>query len=254
MVQNLILEYLNSLNLPHQSQNLKNDFLILKNSEKDPSTIQSSGVQQRLLELYDEGNRKGFFKLWRQNISIDSRNQNFTHLRVEFYIALYFCLYPLFLAVKLVSSNQEYNNDDITKWYKEEIKHFKTYLDLYGSDFSQTTEFLSFYALSYVENPITHSSFSKLFTEEWINERRNILTKFLKKEFPERHTSRIEKIVGFYQKYSSVELSDLWSKNEATIELVSKHNRPSGLGNDETNTFSRERSQNMFEKDISKEK
>ena len=129
-----------------------------------------------------------------------------------------------------------------------EIKIFKEYIDKYGADFSQTTEFLSFYALSYVENPITHSSFSNLFTEEWIKEREKILVKFMKKQFPERQISRIEKIVNFYQKYSKIEISELWSKNESGIEL------PSAIGNDETNTFSREKSQILLDKDISKEK
>ena len=118
-----------------------------------------------------------FFKLWRQDISISKRNQNFTYLKIEFYVSLYFCLYPLFYAIKLVQSNNSntYTKQELANWYKNEISYFKEYLDKYGSDFSKTTEFLSFYALSYVQNPMTHNSFSKLFTQEWVSERRTIL-------------------------------------------------------------------------------
>lgn len=243
---NNLMKIIIIVGLMHQAQNIKKEF---KNFQKFPVS-NTSNFHKQLLDFYYSGNREQFYVLWRQNISTEARNQNFTYLKIEFYVSLYFCLYPLFAAIGLVKPDQEYTKEQLSKWYKEEIKNFKKYLDLYGSDFSRTTEFLSYYALSYVENPITHSSFAQLFTEDWINEREKLLKKFIQKEFPERQTSRIEKILKFYQKYSKIDLSELWSKNESAIEPVMKSDHPSGLYNDET-LFSRENNHNLAVKEIS---
>ncbi|CAI2373854.1 unnamed protein product [Moneuplotes crassus] len=247
VIQSLIVEYLTSINQIEKAEMIRNDLQVIQTENRD-SAVGNLSAQHKLISLYDNGRREEFFKYWRQTISIHSRNQNLTFLKVEFYISLYFCLYPLFLAMKLVKSDQKLNSGETSQWYKREIGYFKKYIDKYGSDFSQTTEFLSFYALSYVDNPITHSSFSKLFTEKWISERRNILIKFLKKEFPERQMSRIEKLLVFHQKYGKTDISELFTKNINRVEVRS------GPIGDDTNTFSRAKSQNLIEKDISKEK
>ena len=45
------------------------------------------------------------------------------------------------------------------------LQHFKEYLDSNGSDLSKTTEFLPFYALPYIKNPLDHPTFKHLFTK-----------------------------------------------------------------------------------------
>lgn len=45
----------------------------------------------------------------------------------------------------------------------ERISYFKTYLETKGAALSQTTEFLPFYALPFVPNPMVHPSFKELF-------------------------------------------------------------------------------------------
>lgn len=45
----------------------------------------------------------------------------------------------------------------------ERIFYFKTYLETKGAALSQTTEFLPFYALPFVPNPMVHPSFKELF-------------------------------------------------------------------------------------------
>lgn len=45
----------------------------------------------------------------------------------------------------------------------ERISYFKTYLETKGAALSQTTEFLPFYALPFVPNPMAHPSFRELF-------------------------------------------------------------------------------------------
>lgn len=45
----------------------------------------------------------------------------------------------------------------------ERISYFKTFLETKGAALSQTTEFLPFYALPFVPNPMAHPSFRELF-------------------------------------------------------------------------------------------
>lgn len=52
---------------------------------------------------------------------------------------------------------------------KIEQAEFKKYLDNAGSELSKTSEFLAFYALPYIPNPMDHPSFKSLFTMEWVN-------------------------------------------------------------------------------------
>ena len=47
------------------------------------------------------------------------------------------------------------------------MDEFKEFLEKKDSDYSKSNEFLSYYALPYVQNPKTHPSYSKLFQPEW---------------------------------------------------------------------------------------
>ena len=47
------------------------------------------------------------------------------------------------------------------------MEEFKEFLEKKDSDYSKSNEFLSYYALPYVQNPKTHPSYSKLFQPEW---------------------------------------------------------------------------------------
>lgn len=157
-----------------------------------------------------------------------------------------------------MKNRKTFTKEELGLWYKKEINHFKEYLDKYGSDFSRTTEFLSFYALSYVDNPMTHNSFAKLFSKDWLKERRSTLKKFIQKEFPERRSSKIEKIVNFYIDHAKVDISELSSKLNQEIGL--KHTKYAQTitennerGND-SNTFSREKSNQILYKETSQSK
>ena len=47
--------------------------------------------------------------------------------------------------------------------FEVRITHFKHYLETRGAALSQTTEFLPYYALPFVPNPMVHPSFRDLF-------------------------------------------------------------------------------------------
>lgn len=57
---------------------------------------------------------------------------------------IYFAIFPVHPI------NPQANTNDILK---EEIAHFKEYLDSKGSQFGSLTEFLPFFALPYIANP-----------------------------------------------------------------------------------------------------
>jgi hypothetical protein len=75
---------------------------------------------------------------------------------LEFYIHIYFAIYPA-----LAESGQ--NERDL----KRELTAFKVFLDTKGSELSQTSEFLPYYALPYVQNPVDHPHFSNLCSRKW---------------------------------------------------------------------------------------
>ena len=52
-------------------------------------------------------------------------------------------------------------------------------MDSHGSDLAKTTEFLPFYALPYIKNPLEHPTFKHLFTKEWVIELKNKLLEFI---------------------------------------------------------------------------
>ncbi|KAF1557984.1 LisH domain-containing protein ARMC9, partial [Eudyptes schlegeli] len=74
---------------------------------------------------------------------------------------------------------------------EERISHFKAYLETKGAALSQTTEFLPFYALPFVPNPMVHPSFKELFQDSWTLDLRTRLEKFLSLTLKARQTPRL---------------------------------------------------------------
>jgi len=80
-------------------------------------------------------------------------NRDFITKKLEFYLHLYFVVYIF----------HPYNNQNYRVRSEQELKQeqidFKHYLDSKGSELSKTSEFLAFYALPYIQNPMDHPSF-----------------------------------------------------------------------------------------------
>lgn len=79
-------------------------------------------------------------------------------------------MYNLFLK-KLSKPKQDLD--------KQEVQVFKHYLDTKGHKLAQTSEFLQFYALPYIPNPLSHPSFKDVFTREWVQELKSKLQSFI---------------------------------------------------------------------------
>nr|XP_023966054.1 lisH domain-containing protein ARMC9 isoform X2 [Chrysemys picta bellii] len=126
-------------------------------------------IQKDLLTAFEDGDQKVFFELWEEHISSTLRDNEPLAQKLEFYLHIHFAIYLLKHSVGKPDKAD----------FDERISHFKTYLETKGAALSQTTEFLPFYALPFVPNPMVHPSFKELFQDSWMPELKTRLEKFL---------------------------------------------------------------------------
>uniref|UniRef100_A0A8B9BQJ0 LisH domain-containing protein ARMC9 n=1 Tax=Anser brachyrhynchus TaxID=132585 RepID=A0A8B9BQJ0_9AVES len=141
-------------------------------------------VQKDLLRAFENGEQKAFFQLWEEHISSSVRDNEPAAQKLEFYLHIYFATYLLKHSVGKPDKAE----------LEERISHFKAYLETKGAALSQTTEFLPFYALPFVPNPMVHPSFKELFQDSWTLDLRTRLEKFLSLTLKAKNTLKIIKI------------------------------------------------------------
>jgi hypothetical protein len=66
-----------------------------------------------------------------------------------------------------------------SKAAKSEFEKFRQYLARQGNELSKLPELLPYFAIVVVKDPISHPTFSKIFTKEWTDELRNQLVQFI---------------------------------------------------------------------------
>ncbi|XP_065060673.1 lisH domain-containing protein ARMC9-like isoform X2 [Rhopilema esculentum] len=125
-------------------------------------------IQNKIMQAFDHGNNQVFIRLWSENIPQELQDDTACK-RLEFNTQLYFAIFH----IKQGSSDQ--NKID------KGMRTFKTFLETRGAALSQTTEFVTFYALPFVpaSSLKNHPSFSILFQESWTAELRQKLEDFL---------------------------------------------------------------------------
>ncbi|XP_071668808.1 lisH domain-containing protein ARMC9 isoform X1 [Patagioenas fasciata] len=138
-------------------------------------------VQKDLLAAFDNGEQKVFFQLWEEHISSSVEDNEPAAQKLEFYLHVHF-------ATCLLKHSM--GKPDKAE-FEERISHFKSYLETKGAALSQTTEFLPFYALPFVPNPMVHPSFKELFQDSWTLDLRTRLEKFLSVTLKARQTPRL---------------------------------------------------------------
>nr|XP_024783713.3 lisH domain-containing protein ARMC9 isoform X2 [Pan paniscus] len=126
-------------------------------------------IQKDLVAAFDNGDQKVFFDLWEEHVSSSVRDGDSFAQKLEFYLHIHFAIYLLKYSVGRPDKEE----------LDEKISYFKTYLETKGAALSQTTEFLPFYALPFVPNPMVHPSFKELFQDSWTPELKLKLEKFL---------------------------------------------------------------------------
>ncbi|XP_026505903.1 lisH domain-containing protein ARMC9 isoform X2 [Terrapene carolina triunguis] len=138
-------------------------------------------IQKDLLTAFEDGDQKVFFELWEEHISSSLRDNEPLAQKLEFYLHIHFAIYLLKHSVGKPDKAD----------FNERISHFKTYLETKGAALSQTTEFLPFYALPFVPNPMVHPSFKELFQDSWMPELKTRLEKFLSLTLKASHAPRL---------------------------------------------------------------
>uniref|UniRef100_A0A2K6G4C4 LisH domain-containing protein ARMC9 n=1 Tax=Propithecus coquereli TaxID=379532 RepID=A0A2K6G4C4_PROCO len=138
-------------------------------------------IQKDLVAAFDSGDQKVFFNLWEEYIPSSIRDGDSLAQKLEFYLHIHFAIYLLKHSVGRPDREE----------LEERISYFKTYLETKGAALSQTTEFLPFYALPFVPNPMVHPSFKELFQDSWTPELKLKLEKFLALIFKASNTPKL---------------------------------------------------------------
>ncbi|NXY53783.1 ARMC9 protein, partial [Callaeas wilsoni] len=147
----------------------------------DVSSEESLPVQEDLLTAFEDGDQKVFFQLWKEHILSSVHDSDPVAQNLEFYLHIYFATFLL---------KRTMGKPDKAE-LEERISYFKAYLETKGAALSQTTEFLPFYALPFVPNPMVHPSFKELFQDSWTLDLRTRLEKFLSVTLKARQTPRL---------------------------------------------------------------
>ena len=133
--------------------------LITKIKQKNYYKISFSSITEtNLLKFFNYGRKNEFFKSWKRIIPNHIRMREPPLQKLEFYLQVYFAIYPLLYRDGEINSN---------KTIQETMDEFKIFLEKKDSDYSKSNEFLQYYALPYVQNVKTHPTYSKLFMPEW---------------------------------------------------------------------------------------
>lgn len=115
--------------------------------------------------------------------------------KLEFYVHIYFAIYPA-----LPENERNVADGDLAR----ELSAFKVFLDTKGSELSQTSEFLPYYALPYVQNPLEHPHFGSLCSKRWANGLKNELGDWLRNNLPKLSSPTLFQWYGNYRKNAAL--------------------------------------------------
>ena len=127
-----------------------------------------SDFKRDLINSLNTGDCQRFRYLWESRWSAPP-DQNAQHLL--FLTEVFFAVFPLHPANRVKFGD-----------LNESLRRFKEFLDTHYTDLSQSTEFLPFYALPYIPNPIDHPSFKQIFSIDWFNSLKKRLSDWLDRQ------------------------------------------------------------------------
>ncbi|NXB76399.1 ARMC9 protein, partial [Donacobius atricapilla] len=206
----LVKEYLDFAGFQETVKALKKECKIKGKPLPKPADVSSADslpVQEGMLRAFEDGDQKVFFLLWEEHILSSVHDSDPAAQNLEFYLHIYFATFLL---------RQTVGKPDKVE-LEERISYFKAYLETKGVALSQTTEFLPFYALPFVPNPMVHPSFKELFQDSWTLDLRTRLEKFLSLTLKARQTPRLLTIFkesGQYNKEMMQHLHQQLAKRE----------------------------------------
>lgn len=106
-------------------------------------------------------------------------------------------MYPAFMTSNV---SKESTGKDL----KRELGAFKDYLDNRGAELSKTSEFLQYYALPYVGNPLEHPTFKAICTKKWASDLREKLKEFLQANLTKNASPEIFHWYAHFKKRAGV--------------------------------------------------
>ena len=126
-----------------------------------------------MMHLFNQGQRKEFFRHWMENIPIDIFNNDIDAQKLEIQLYIHF-------AVFYYRKNSSSLNKDVARnQSKEGMNAYKNYMETKGHIVSQMKEFLPYFGMPYADNPL--ETFPELFSEAWLMDVQQKLETFLKK-------------------------------------------------------------------------
>jgi LisH domain-containing protein ARMC9 len=128
-----------------------------------------------LFQSFDNGKTKDFFRAWHELVPSYLIHQDFSALKLEFYLRIYFVIFAHHPSIRSIK--------DHAKCGLEQAE-FKKYLDSAGPLLSRNSEFLAYYALPYVPDPMEHPQFKSLFTPQWLSQLESQLKAFINDKAP----------------------------------------------------------------------
>ncbi|XP_061862086.1 lisH domain-containing protein ARMC9 isoform X2 [Colius striatus] len=170
-----------------------------KSAGVSPRDSKAPPVQKDLLTAFENGDQKVFFQLWEEHISSSVQDDEPDAQKLEFYLHIHFATYLLKHSVGKPDKAE----------LEESMSHFKAFLETKGATLSQTTEFLPFYALPFVPNPLVHPSFKELFQDSWTLDLRKRLEEFLSLSLKARQTPRLLTLFKENGQYNKEKLQQL---------------------------------------------
>ena len=147
-----------------------------------------------MMNALGAGKYETFFQMWNRFIPLQVREQDLNSIKLEFYLNIYFTIFPLHPMTKKSTVG-------IQKDFKKRKELFREFLDSKGKNMSETSEFLAYYALPYISNPIDHPSFKNMFTSKWVKQVTTSTEKFISDNIMSREQSKLQTLYSVYKKY-----------------------------------------------------
>ena len=207
-INSAILEYLLKNGMMQTVDIMQDELLNQRNGgmQKNMLFDENTGISH-MLNSFDLGKRDHFFISWNRFVPLQLRGSDLKCQKLEFYIHIYFAIYP-----SLPGSGQ--NERDL----KRELASFKIFLDTKGAELSQTSEFLPYYALPYVQNPVEHPHFNSLCTRKWANGLKNEMAEWLRVSLPKMSSPSLFHWYANFKKKQAMGLAH--ERNNNLLDIV----------------------------------
>ena len=114
-----------------------------------------------LISYFKSGDKEQFAHHWNLLIPKNLLLTEQTLYKLNFNIQIYFAIYPI------LNKKANLNEEKVQNNYKKNMDEFKLFLEKNKPENELTSEFLTYYALPYIQDPRDNSTYIHLFKQEW---------------------------------------------------------------------------------------